>query len=67
MRGEVVAQLQRRLRGLCYHLVVDGDFGPATRRMVMAFQSDQGLAADGVAGPRTLARIEAMAGAAIPG
>ncbi len=67
MRGEAVAQLQRRLRGLGYHLMVDGDYGPATRRMVMAFQADQGLDVDGVAGPRTLARIEALAGAAVPG
>ena len=60
--GPEVADLQRALRGLGYHLVVDGDFGPATRRMVMAFQRDQGLAVDGIAGARTLGRIRALAG-----
>ena len=60
--GPEVADLQRALRGLGYHLVVDGDFGPATRRMVMAFQRDQGLVVDGIAGARTLGRIRALAG-----
>jgi len=60
--GDAVAALQRMLRGLGYHLIVDGDFGPATRRQVLLFQRDQNLTVDGIAGSKTLARLEAMTG-----
>lgn len=60
--GERVAALQRALRGLGYSLMVDGDYGPATRAVVARFQSDQGLVSDGVAGPATLGRIQALIG-----
>ena len=62
MLGEEVAELQRRLRGQGYFLHVDGDFGPATERQVRAFQADQGLTVDGIAGPITLGRLEALGG-----
>ena len=62
--GEQVAELQRKLRGLGYFLMVDGDFGPATHRMVVAFQRDQALTADGIAGPVTLGRVDALSGRA---
>ena len=35
----------------------DGIFGHRTREAVVAFQRRQGLAADGVAGPKTLAKL----------
>ncbi|MFE3112716.1 peptidoglycan-binding protein [Kitasatospora indigofera] len=38
-------------------LVVDGEFGPATRRRVAEFQRGQGLEPDGVVGPRTAGRL----------
>ena len=47
-RGDSVAALQRALRTAGYHLIIDGDFGPATRRMVIEFQRDNGLDADGI-------------------
>ena len=62
MTGEEVAQLQRLLRGLGYTLLVDGDFGPATRKQLIDFQRDQGLEPDGIAGPATISRLEALSG-----
>lgn len=48
--------------------VVDGDFGPQTASMVMAFQSAYGLAADGIVGPITwTALVQRAVGAAVDG
>ena len=61
-RGDSVAALQRALRTVGYHLIIDGDFGPATKRMVVDFQRDHGLDADGIVGPSTWGRLEALVG-----
>lgn len=57
-RGDFVAELQDNLNALGFGPVnVDGDFGYATERAVKAFQTANGLKADGWAGPRTLEAI----------
>lgn len=48
-RGETVKLLQRALRVL----PIDGIFGPHTQQIVRDFQSDNGLANDGIVGPKT--------------
>ena len=65
-KGEHVAELQRKLRSLGFHLHVDGDYGPATVRMVKQFQAENGLTPDGHAGPMTMARIEALSSSVSP-
>jgi lipoprotein-anchoring transpeptidase ErfK/SrfK len=59
--------LQERLAILGYLPVtgVDGRFGPQTRNAVIAFQKWEGLARDGVPGPRTHAAL-AVASAPTP-
>jgi D-alanyl-D-alanine carboxypeptidase len=52
--GEEVKKIQQRLMDLGFYAsTIDGQFGPATRDAVMAFQRQHGLEVDGVIGPST--------------
>ena len=56
--GETVKQIQQKLKSWGYYTgSVDGIFGSGTEKAVKAFQSRNGLEADGKAGPKTLAAM----------
>ena len=57
-RGEIVKQIQKALCGAGYHVgVIDGIFGQMTEDAVLMFQKANGLTADGIVGPATLAKL----------
>lgn len=57
-RGPSVQQLQQRLVAAGYKPgTPDGIFGYGTQSAVLAFQRANGLSADGIAGPKTLAAL----------
>lgn len=57
-RGQEVTNIQTRLKNWGYYSgSVDGIYGWRTSNAVKAFQRKNGLTADGVAGPATLAKI----------
>ena len=58
-RGAGVRELQVLLVRAGANLKVDGDFGPATRDAVRAFQQSKRIAPDGVAGPQTMRELAA--------
>lgn len=51
-KGEIVKKLQAAL-----NLKADGDFGPGTETALKNWQSKNSLTPDGIAGPKTLARL----------
>ena len=54
-RGDEVTQIQQKLKNWGYYTgSVDGIFGPQTTAAVRQFQERNGLAVDGIAGPKTL-------------
>jgi putative chitinase len=58
--GPDVKDLQQKLKDLGFDPNgVDGNFGPGTKAAVVAFQQSKGLQADGIAGPATLAALQA--------
>jgi peptidoglycan L-alanyl-D-glutamate endopeptidase CwlK len=66
-QGAGVKRLQRALSKAGFSPgTIDGDFGPATRAAVMAFQASEGLLVDGIAGPRTLAALKLAKSAQLP-
>ncbi|MDX6501389.1 MAG: putative chitinase [Blastocatellia bacterium] len=57
--GPYVTNLQQKLKALGFDPNgTDGNFGPGTRKAVIAFQRSKGLQADGIAGPATLAALD---------
>ena len=62
--GPQVVALQKVLKALgFYDGTPDGDFGPATKDAVVAFQTDRGLTPDGIVGSTTAAKLNAAAAA----
>ena len=67
MSGPEVVKLQQRLKGEGFDPgVIDGQFGPGTEAALIAFQKSEGLPADGIAGPRTLAALTLAPAATAP-
>ncbi len=57
-RGNEVRNIQTRLKDWGYYKGnVDGIYGTATKKAVIAFQKKHGITADGVCGPKTLELI----------
>jgi len=52
-----VSGLQQALKMLGYRIAVDGDYGAETRQVVTSFQTRTGIAADGIAGIQTEAKL----------
>jgi putative chitinase len=65
--GQEVIKLQQRLKERGFNPgVIDGDFAPATKAAVIAFQKSEGLLADGIAGPRTQRALELVTDPNLP-
>jgi peptidoglycan L-alanyl-D-glutamate endopeptidase CwlK len=61
--GPEVVRLQQRLKDKGFDPgALDGKFGPGTEAALIGFQKSEGMAADGIAGPQTLATLD-LAGA----
>lgn len=57
-RGEEVRKIQQKLKNWGYYTgAVDGIYGTQTQKAVRYFQQKNGLAVDGIAGPKTLAAM----------
>lgn len=59
MRGDDVADLQRRLNELGFDAdKVDGMFGPLAHAALLDFQSNRGMVEDGIAGPAVISELK---------
>jgi len=60
--GSEVVELQKNLTALGYftYSSATGNYGNITKYSVMRFQKDHGLSVDGIAGPKTLAKIDEL-------
>ncbi len=57
-KSQEVTQIQTKLKRWGYYNgEIDGIFGSQTKKAVIAFQKKNGLVADGIAGPKTLAAM----------
>lgn len=56
-KGREVKTVQLILESLGYKIIPDGYYGNGTRDIVIKFQNDRGLVADGVAGVNTLTKL----------
>ena len=65
--GEDVRTVQYLLAVHGHPVTVDGDFGPATKSAVQAFQSSKGLTADGIVGNHTWEALIVLVGAGAGG
>lgn len=66
-QGEAVRQIQEQLNALGYDTGgMDGIFGASTDKAIREFQAANGLAADGILGPRTQERLRALTPTAPP-
>lgn len=64
-KGSEVKTLQERLHNLGYlSAAPDGNFGPATQAALIAFQKNNGLQADGIAGSATQKKLYSTAAVA---
>lgn len=59
--GPLVMQLQAFLIAYGYTLTFDGGFGDATDKALRSFQTKRKITVDGVAGPKTQAKLRAVA------
>lgn len=67
MTKDEIKALQSRLTALGYPTGgVDGIFGPATKRALVAFQNQRGLTPDGIYGPKTALALASPATSAAP-
>jgi putative chitinase len=66
--GSEVTKLQTKLKELGFDPGdVDGNFGPGTKKALIAFQQSKGLQADGIAGSQTIGALQLDSGAAAGG